>query len=253
MAEPNQNDQFTKAAVELAAKLTRESRTLKEEYKELLGIKTKLNDYDKEAINLADKVQQSAKQNVVELGRSGDLTKEMVKDKKLSLDLERELLLSRKTLSEEEQKSANKIFETRNKQLSILEQIDEVTNALVDADEVQLALGKAELANLYNELSVQDQQLDILLESTNLDTQRLALALQTKELQDKNVEGKRKEANIQDQINQKLGIAGNILIGVEEFLGKFAKGFNLEKVTEHMKEFADEAVRSGKEVSSLLS
>ena len=40
----DEKDLFSKAAVEFAAKITREARTLKEEYKELLGIKTKLND-----------------------------------------------------------------------------------------------------------------------------------------------------------------------------------------------------------------
>ena len=110
MAENKENELFSKAASEFAARITREARTLKEEYKELLGIKTKLNDYDKEAVNLADKVQQSAKQNVVELGRSGDLAKEMVKDKKLSLDLERELLIAQKSLSGEEIKSAQELL-----------------------------------------------------------------------------------------------------------------------------------------------
>ena len=49
MAEDKENEIFSKAASEFAAKITREARTLKEEYKELLGIKTKLNDYDKKA------------------------------------------------------------------------------------------------------------------------------------------------------------------------------------------------------------
>ena len=52
--------------------------------------------------------------------------------------------------------------------------------------------------------------------------------------------------------NKKLGITGNALEGIAEGpFGKFVKGFGIEKVTEHMREFAEEAVRSGKEVSRL--
>lgn len=251
MAEPNQNDQFTKAAVELAAKLTRESRTLKEEYKELLGIKTKLNDYDKEAVNLADKVQQSAKQNVVELGRSGDLAKEMVKDRKLSLDLERELVIASKQLSKTESDAAQELLKNYNQREAALLGLEELQSQILTSSGKELEILIQQRQALGAKLIDLETEFETLSESTSLDAQRYALALKNKQIQDENIEGKIKEANIQDQINKKLGVAGNLLIGAEEFLGKFAKGFGLEKVTEHMKEFADEAVRSGKEVSRL--
>ena len=251
MDEPNQNDQFTKAAVELAAKLTRESRTLKEEYKELLGIKTKLNDYDKEAVNLADKVQQSAKQNLVELGRSGDLAKEIQKDKKLSLDIERELVIASKLLSKTESDAAQAILKNYEFRESTLNEIADTQERILNAEGEELETLLNNKKALGEGLKILEGQFDKLIESSSVDAQRYALALKTKEIQEKNVIGKKEEANIQDQINQKLGIAGNFLVGTEEFLGKFAKGFNLEKVTEHMQKFADEAVRSGKEVSRL--
>jgi hypothetical protein len=251
MANPNENDQFTKAAVELAAKLTREARTLKEEYKELLGIKTKLNDYDKEAVNLADKVQQSAKQNVVELGRSGDLAKEITKDRKLSLDLERELVIASKQLSTTEAGAAQAILKNYNQREAALFGLEELQSKILNTSGEELEILLKQKQATIVKLSNLEEEFETLSESASLDSQRYALALKTKQIQDENVAGKKEEANIQDKINQKLGIAGNFLVGTEEFLGKFAKGFNLEKVTEHMKEFADEAVRSGKEVSRL--
>ena len=251
MDEPNQNDQFTKAAVELAAKLTRESRTLKEEYKELLGIKTKLNDYDKEAVNLADKVQQSAKQNLVELGRSGDLAKEIQKDKKLSLDIERELVIASKLLGKTESDAAQAILKNYNQREAALAGLEELQSKIINASGEELEILIKQKQAFISKLGDLEEEYETISESASLDAQRYALALKTKQIQDENIEGKRKEANIQDQINQKLGIAGNFLVGTEEFLGKFAKGFNLEKVTEHMQKFADEAVRSGKEVSRL--
>jgi hypothetical protein len=247
----DEKDLFSKAAVEFAAKLTRESRTLKEEYKELLGIKTKLNDYDKEAVNLADKVQQSAKQNIVELGRSGDLAKEITKDRKLSLDLERELVIASKLLSKTESDAAQAILKNYEFRESTLNEIENIQERILNAEGEELETLLKNKNVLFEGLEILQNQFDLLIESSTTDSQRYALALKTKQIQDENIEGKRKEANIQDQINQKLGIAGNFLVGTEEFLGKFAKGFNLEKVTEHMQEFADEAVRSGKEVSRL--
>ncbi len=247
----DEKDQFSKEAIALAAKLTRESRTLKEEYKELLGIKTKLNDYDKEAVNLADKIQQSAKQNVVELGRSGDLAKELVKDRKTALDLERELIIAQKSLSETEQKNAQKLLQNYEFRESTLNDIEDIQKRILTAE------GK-ELENLLNNkkvltegLLILENEFNILLESSNVDTQRYALALKSKQLQEENLENKRKEESIQDQINKKLGITGNALEGIEEIGGKFVKGFGIEKVTEHMREFAEEAIRSGKEVSRL--
>ncbi len=251
MANPNENDQFTKAAVELAAKLTREARTLKEEYKELLGIKTKLNDYDKEAVNLADKVQQSAKQNLVELGRSGDLAKEIQKDRKLSLDIERELVIARSLLSEIEIKNADKLINSQKTANETLNEFLKTQEELIGLKGDDLKYAQRDLDLLGKKLIAEETEAQNILNSLNLDTQRYALALKNKEIQNENVIGKKEEANIQDQINQKLGIAGNFLVGTEKFLGEFAKGFNLEKVTEHMKEFAEEAVRSGKEVSRL--
>jgi len=247
----DEKDLFSKAASKFAAKITRESRTLKEEYKELLGIKTKLNDYDKEAVNLADKIQQSAKQNVVELGRSGDLVKELVKDRKIALDLERELIIAQKSLSEKERQSAQELLKNRNQQLSVLTGLEEIQEQILTANGEELELLLLQKKTLVDGLAVLEGQYDVLLESNSLDVQRYALALQSQQLQEENLENKRKEESIQDQINKKLGITGNALEGIEEIGGKFVKGFGIEKVTEHMREFAEEAIRSGKEVSRL--
>lgn len=251
MANPNENDQYTKAAVELAAKLTREARTLKEEYKELLGIKTKLNDYDKEAVNLADKVQQSAKQNLVELGRSGDLAKEIAKDRKLSLDLERELVIASKLLITTESDAAQAIFKNYKLKESTLNEIADIQKRILNTEGEELETLLKNKKALGDELIDIEKQFDLLIESSSLDAQRYALALKTKEIQDENVNNKQEEANIQDQINQKLGIAGNSLKFVNSLLGDAAKGFKFDEVTKAMEEFADEAARSGKEVSRL--
>ena len=247
----NPQDQFSKQATENSAKLTQDARTIKEEYRDLLGIKSKLNDYDREAINLADKVAQSAKDNVVELGRTGDLNKQILKDRKLLLDLDRELLIVSKGLGTEQQGQAQKLAAYNTERLSVLSQIESIQQELLDLDEVQQALAIQELSNLSSQLATLESQTDQLLEQTDLDTQRLALAIQTKNQQEKNFNLKKEEVNIQDQINKKLGLTGNALEGIQEVGGKFVKGFGIEKVTEHMREFAEEAIRSGKEVSRL--
>jgi len=201
----NPQDQFSKQATENSAKLTQDARTIKEEYRDLLGIKSKLNDYDREAINLADKVAQSAKDNVVELGRTGDLNKQILKDRKLLLDLDRELLIVSKGLGTEQQGQAQKLAAYNTERLSVLSQIESIQQELLDLDEVQQALAIQELSNLSSQLATLESQTDQLLEQTDLDTQRLALAIQTKNQQEKNFNLKKEEVNIQDQINKKLG------------------------------------------------
>jgi hypothetical protein len=247
----NEDDQFSKKAVENSSKLTQDARTIKEEYKDLLGIKSKLNEYDKEAINLADKVQQSAKQNVVELGRTGDLNKEILKDRKLLLDLDRELLISTKNLGTDQQSQAKKLAENNIQRLFVLDQIENIQKELLDLDEIQQYLAVKELSNLSDQLSILENQTSQLIKQTDSDVQRLALAIQTREQQEKNIKAKKVESEVQDQINEKLGIAGNSLKLFNSFLGEAGKGFKFDKVSKDMEAFADEAVRSNKEVSRL--
>jgi hypothetical protein len=251
MADINPQDQFSKKATEQSAKLTQDARTLKEEYKDLLGIKSKLNDYDREAINLSDKVAQSAKDNVVELGRTGELNKQILKDRKLLLDLDRELLISSRGLTSEQKTQAEQLANFSSQRLSILDQIEDIQQNLVNLDEVQQSLGLSELQTLQDQLAVLESQTDLVLDQTDLDTQRLALAIQTKNQQESNLKLKQQESNIQDQINKKLGIAGNTLSFASGILGDAAKGFGLDKVAEDMKNFAEESIRAGKEVSKL--
>jgi hypothetical protein len=247
----NENDQFSKKATEQSAKQVENARTLKEEYKELLGIRSKLNEYDREAINLADKVTQSAKANVVELGRTGTLDKEILKDKKLLLDLERERLLSSKNLAASQINDAEKLANANINRLAILSKLEETQQQLLASDEIQYSLGLKEVERLQDELAKQEQIADQILKQENLDVQRLALAIQSEDQQKKNLGLKEKESTVQDQINKKLGIAGNSLKFVSTVLGDASKGFKFDKVAQDMQNFTDEAVRSGKAVGRL--
>ncbi len=59
------------------------------------------------------------------------------------------------------------------------------------------------------------------------------------------------EQNIRAKVNEKLGVSGKLLQGIKESGGQIAAAFNLDKVADDMKNFADEAVRSGEEISKL--
>ena len=52
-----------------------------------------------------------------------------------------------------------------------------------------------------------------------------------------------KELNTREKINDAMGITGGILAGIKEVGGEFAKAFNLDKVEEDMRKFADEQTR----------
>ena len=61
-----------------------------------------------------------------------------------------------------------------------------------------------------------------------------------------------KELNIRTEINRLLGVSGNILKGINELLGPFAKAFNLDAVSEAMAETAD-AIARGDQAGNRLT
>jgi hypothetical protein len=61
-----------------------------------------------------------------------------------------------------------------------------------------------------------------------------------------------KELEVRKEINRLLGVSGNILKGINELLGPFAKAFNLDAVSEAMAETAD-AIARGDQAGNRLT
>lgn len=59
------------------------------------------------------------------------------------------------------------------------------------------------------------------------------------------------ELKIRQDVNKAMGVTGNVLEGLNEIGGKFAKALNLDQVAEDMREFAEETIRAEGSVSRL--
>ncbi len=59
------------------------------------------------------------------------------------------------------------------------------------------------------------------------------------------------EVSRREDVNKSLGVAGNLLKGISAIGGKFAKAFNLDKVSEDMEKFADKMADGEKRASRL--
>ena len=59
------------------------------------------------------------------------------------------------------------------------------------------------------------------------------------------------EIQLRQKVNDSLGVTGNVLKGINEIGGSFAKAFKLDKVAEDMEKFAEESIRANGSVSRL--
>ena len=59
------------------------------------------------------------------------------------------------------------------------------------------------------------------------------------------------EIQLRQKVNDSLGVTGNVLKGINEIGGSFAKAFKLDKVAEDMEKFAEESTRANGSVSKL--
>jgi hypothetical protein len=59
------------------------------------------------------------------------------------------------------------------------------------------------------------------------------------------------EILLRQKINDSLGVTGNVLKGINEIGGSFAKAFKLDKVAEDMEKFSEETIRANGSVSRL--
>ena len=110
--DPKQQQEYNKYADigrKIAAEFTQEARDLSIELREHLGVSQKRNEYDKALLGLARSISGEAQKNRVELGRQGQIQKQLTKDATTLSDAERERLLISAKLSETQIKDASRI------------------------------------------------------------------------------------------------------------------------------------------------
>lgn len=210
MADENPNiNRYSRQEADNANNITQQARSLTEELKDQLGIRSRLNETQRETLNLARQLQRSAQDNNVEIGNSGNIQRQLNKDKKIFNGLDRELKGVRKDITE-----------NIKLELELLKEAGE--------------LGEEAYIRAF---AAADQE-----------TQKIALLEKALETSNKLIQSRNKEAEIQKDINDRMGVTGAVVKGtgaLMERLGMRSGIFNdaMNDASERMREMAEESVR----------
>lgn len=208
MADNNVN-RFSRDDAANANNMAQAARSLTEELKDQLGIRSRLNETQRETLNLARQLQRSAQENTVEIGNAGNIERQITKDTKTNLALQRELLDTKIGRSEV----------------------------------VELELEMLREANkLGEEAYIKSFQ------AASQETQKIALLEKSLDLSDELIQQRKKEAETQKDINDKMGVTGALVKGtgaLMERLGMRSGIFQdaMKESAEAMREMAEETVR----------
>ena len=251
-------EQSLNNANQTAADLTDQTRSLTEELKDQLGIRSRTNETERALLGVSKDITKSAQENKVALGQQGTINKQLVKEQNQLLAAQREQLITQTSLSgdvENQVEQAQKIASLNKERLNQQKEIESIeaslNEALRNGNELQASLGAKELQDARDLQSSLDNQLDTVLEGATAEVQRLAIANQLTSAAQDNIEKSKEELATQNKINDAMGVAGGILDGLNAIAGKFAGAFKLDKVAQDMRDFTEEAIRGGKEVSRL--
>lgn len=262
-SEMGKQNRFAKEEVNLAANRIEFARSLTEELKDQLNIRTRLNETDKSTLSLSRQLTSSVAMNNVELGNSGGITKQLVKDNKLLLNIQAERALATRGLTAEEIKQAQSVAASQQKISDINNKINAQQNLINSLKEEDREQAIAELINLEERLAKEEgiaSQLLAQLTATGKiaaeDVSRLAVLNLMEENQKRNIVAKKEEESIQSRINAKLGATGVILDGVAGLMSKLGMSSNvlteeLNRAKEETREMAEEAARGGQQFSKL--
>ena len=227
-------NRFAKEDAKTANELAQAARSLTEELKDQLGIRSRLNETQKETLNLARALQRSAQENTVEIGNSGNIERQIAKDKKTRLGVEREINDLLANSNETQIDHARRIFDLTS---DIQEKSDELAEASGD-----------EIKRLEKQINQKERMLYATLKTADADTQRLALLNGMVSVNDKLLRQREAEAEIQKDINDKMGVTGALVKGtgaLMERLGMRSGIFQdaMKESAEEMRRMAEETIR----------
>jgi hypothetical protein len=249
--ELSATDRALLEAAKKTVQLTEESRTLTEELKDQLNIRSKTNEGEKTLLSLSRDITKSAQENKVALRETGDISKQLIKDQKNLDAAKREQLILEQTIGKENIDQAKaiasraKAIQTNN--AKILQMENEIANQKGGATKEQLKL----LENQKVSLRLNEAGLKASLTGATAEAQRLALVNGLVTAAEENVVNSEEQKAAQDRINKSLGIAGKLAGAFKQSFGGIASAIGIDKVADDMKKFATEAEDAGKSVSRL--
>lgn len=236
-------------AVKYSAAVTINTRDLLTEMKDLLKIKVKINDYDKSLIDIGKKIIINAQQNNTELRRSGRLNTQFLNDRKALVDVERELAIIAQQnnfgLDQINELSgiADKVKEIDKERNSLLDKTLSLSTKIKTASEDEKNIIQDALNIANDNLAVLDQEYSSLMNSLDTDKKRYVYSVLMKQSLDDIIDRRKEELQLEDKINEAMGLTGAILDNVNKIGGRFfgGIGINLSVLSQGIKKAYDDA------------
>ena len=243
-------------ARKLAALLTSENRALNEELRFQLGVKQRQSDFDKALLKVARQITAASEQNAVALGRSGDISKAVLKDQITLQDALREADISRVGLANDQVGLATRINKLNDQALKLQDKIEKTTADAIGLKGDERKEAEKDIQRLKDEQGTKEELLQNSLARLKPEGQRLALALQMVDQAKKNVAVKQEEGSIQDQVNKSMGVTGALMKSAKGLMGQLGMGslanlINLEESTKELKKQVD-AIERQEEVNGKI-
>ena len=192
-------NKFAKENAKVTAEITDQARSLTEELKDQLGIRSRLNEGQRSTVNLAKQLTASAQQNTIEIGNSGNIQRQIAKDQKLALAIEREKAGILRDGNEDALKKATAIF-SKTEELQKIQ--DQIAESGLKASEAQ----KSKIANLEKELTKANKV-------ATSDERRLSVILGMEDVSKRMASIREAESRTQDRITDRMGVTGALVKG----------------------------------------
>ena len=237
------------SGVAVSATLTEEARNLGQELKDQLGVRQRINDFDKALLSISNQITAASQENKEALGDTGNITKQILKENKAIDDVTRERLISEKTIGATQKAQALALNQLNQSRLTTLSEMDFLRNEIATATGDELAVLKQSLNERNNNLATLEGEISLATEGLDKDTQRLALIYGMGDAAQNNLEVSEREAELQAKIQNSLGISGKLLGAVAKNFGGFGKAIGIDQVAKDMEKAATEAVRKGEALS----
>ena len=237
-----ERNQAERIAINLAAQLTEQARGLTEEIKEQYGFRSRQTEQERTVLNLSRQITRIASENVREIRQAGSLEKDLAKASSAKLATERELAIARKSISQEDREFAKFIAKQQQERLDTLSQIDALTEKLVTASDEEAEGIRRTIERKEGILANTEANLKSNLELASSEVKRLVLAEQLNDQAQKNIQARKGQLSIQEQINRATGLSGALVNGLSTAFSKLGINFNpFDEVRKAMEETAEKA------------
>lgn len=227
-------NRFSREDAANANTMAQAARSLTEELKDQLGIRSRLNETEKETLNLARQLQRSAQENTVEIGNAGNIERQLAKDRKNNLALQRELRDLTEGMNAASQES-----------LDNADRIKELTDEIQRLEEIRVGRTGAIVDRINDAIARREAELNSTELVRDSEAQRIALLRSMTAVSDRLIQQREAEAKIQKDINDKMGVTGALVKGTGALMERL--GMRSGIFQDAMKESADEMRRMAEE------